>query len=76
MLRLLILREKIKIFYGKYGMFIIPAFKFCLVLSILMLINLNIGYLNLLKDPMLAVSLALLCAVLPFSAVTVLVFLY
>ena len=76
MLRLLILREKIRIFYGKYGMFIIPAFKFCLVLSILMLINLNIGYLNLLKDPMLAVSLALLCAVLPFSAVTVLVFLY
>ena len=51
MLSLLIFKEKIRLIYGKYSMFILPIFKFVLILAALILMNINIGYLDILKNP-------------------------
>lgn len=76
MLSLLIFKEKIRLIYGKYSMFILPIFKFALILVALILININIGYLDILKNPFFIFIIAVFCSVLPFSAISVILSIY
>ena len=76
MLSLLIFKEKIRLIYGKYSMFILPIFKFALILVALILMNINIGYLDILKNPFLIFIIAVFCSVLPFSAISIILSIY
>jgi len=69
MLNLLVLRSKLKSFYGKYNVFIVPAVKFAFVLCALLLLNKNIGYMKMLKNPFVPVILSLICSVMPFGGI-------
>lgn len=76
MLSLLIFKEKIRFIYGKYSMFILPIFKFALILVALILMNINIGYLDILKNPFFIFIIAVFCSVLPFSAISIILSIY
>ena len=76
MLSLLIFKEKIRLIYGKYSMFILPIFKFVLILVALILMNINIGYLDILKNPFFIFIIAVFCSVLPFSAISIILSIY
>lgn len=76
MLSLLIFKEKIRLIYGKYSMFILPIFKFVLILAALILMNINIGYLDILKNPFFIFIIAVFCSVLPFSAISIILSIY
>jgi len=69
MLSLLVLREKLKSFYGKYSMFIIPVIKFLVVFAVLFLLNRNIGYRKTLLNPFIPPIVSLVCCVLPYSGI-------
>ena len=76
MLSLLIFKEKIRLIYGKYSMFILPIFKFVLILAALILMNINIGYLDILKNPFFIFIIAVFCSVLTFSAISIILSIY
>lgn len=67
MMALLEFREKLKIFYGKYEIYVTPAIRFLLGLTTFMLINGNLGFRTKLASPVISVVLALVCSVLPYS---------
>lgn len=69
---LLELRERIKEFYVKNEMYVMPVVKFLLALVVILVINGNIGYMNALGSPVIVIMASLLCAFLPIN-VTVLV---
>ncbi len=69
---LLELRERLKGFYGKNEMYITPVLKFALAISLLIAINIKIGYMSTLGNPIVIFVLALVCAFLPAN-VTVIV---
>lgn len=64
----LLLKEKLKSFYGRNDMFIKPAAKFLLAFVALCLINGNIGYMKSLNNVFMAIIISLICAVLPNGA--------
>lgn len=69
----LVLKEKLKSFYGKNDMFIIPAAKFLLAFVTLCLINGNIGYMKSLNNVFIAIIVSLICALLPNGATVLIV---
>lgn len=70
---ILLLKEKLKSFYGKNDMFIVPVARFILAFVTLCLINANIGYMGSLKGIFVTIILSLICAVLPNGATVLLV---
>lgn len=70
MTEILLIKEKLKSFYGKNDMFIVPIAKFVLALSTLCMINSNIGYMGSLKSVFVAIIISLICSVMP-NGVTV-----
>lgn len=69
MTTLLEFREKIKIFLGKYDIYLFPLLKFTLALVAFMMINENIGFMTSLKNPAIALILALMCSFLPVNTI-------
>ena len=67
MTTLLELRENLKNFYNKYEIYITPVLKFVLALISLTTINLNIGYMSKLSNPVIILVVALMCSFLPTS---------
>lgn len=65
MVILLELKEKIKKIYGKYDVYIIPGAKFLVAFFSMLILNSSIGYMSKLKNPLIAVFAAVLCAILP-----------
>ncbi len=72
MTKLLELRERIRDFYGKYEIYIKPVTRFIIALTAFLMINGNIGYMSRLKNPVVAIVLALPCTFLPINATVVL----
>lgn len=70
MMGLLVFREKLRSFYGKYDMYLVSLFKFALGLTVFYLIDANVGYMEKLKNPMLPVILATVCSFLPFGVIS------
>lgn len=69
MKNILVLKEHIRNFYGKYEVYLIPLFKFLLALLSLLSINGAWGYMERLKSfPVVLVS-ALLCSFLPMNCI-------
>lgn len=67
MTNILELREKLRDFYGKYEIYVVTGVKFILAFLAFWLINGNMGYMEKLDNPAVALILALLCAFLPIN---------
>ena len=68
MTALLELKQKIKGIYGQYEMYIQPVMKFVLALVYFLWINANMGYMPRMNNVFLVLILALICSILPSSA--------
>lgn len=66
---LLVLKEQIRNFYGKYEIYLIPLFKFLLALLSLLLINGAWGYMEKLKSFPVVLIVALMCSFLPMNCI-------
>ena len=75
MYRLLELREKLKVVYSNYSMYIDAAFKCILALVGMLVINANIGTMGLLENPLVVIIISLMCALLP-KTLTVMVLMF
>lgn len=71
MTTLLEFREKIKIFLGKYDIYLFPLLKFMLALIAFLMINQSIGFMESLKNPAITLILALMCSFLPVNMIAV-----
>lgn len=75
-------REKMKLFLGKYDIYVFPVLKFSLALIAFLSINAEVGFMGRLTNPGIALVLALLCSFLPvnvavvFGALLILVHMY
>lgn len=69
---LLEFREKLKIFYSKYDMYIKPIIKCIVTFITLTTINANIGFMTRLTNPVLVIMVAIAATFLPFNAILVL----
>lgn len=65
------LRGSIKRFYAKYDVYVKPVLKFILALISFLMINSKIGFMLQLKNPLAAVGLSLVCALLPLNCMVV-----
>lgn len=65
MYKLLELREKYKVIYSRYSMYIDAAFKFFIALFGMITINSHIGTMGVLENPLVVIIISLLCAILP-----------
>lgn len=69
MMMFLVLKERLRSFYGKYGAFTNGAIKFGYSLMAILMLNQNIGFMTKLKNPFVPLVLALVCAFLPSGAI-------
>lgn len=69
MMMLLVLKERLKSFYGKYAILIDGAIKFLYSFIALYLLNTTVGFMTILKNPFMPPTLAFICAFLPYSAI-------
>ena len=71
MTNLLVLREQLKKFYGKYEIYITPVCKFLVAFISFIMINQTIGYMSALNSIAVVLILALLCSFLPMNLTVV-----
>lgn len=71
MATLLEVRQVIKRFYAKYDIYVKPVLKFILALVSFMMLNMKIGFMHQLRSPLVAIGLAVVCALLPVNAMVV-----
>ncbi len=82
MAELLLIKDRLKIIYGRYEIFITPVLKFILALITYLVINKKLGYMENLANPVFAIMMALVNAFLPvniiilFAAVMICLHLY
>lgn len=62
---LLELKENLRKIFNKYDVYLVPAFKFAAAFISFCLLNLSIGYMDKLKNPLIALFLSVICAFLP-----------
>ncbi|MGI6010630.1 MAG: hypothetical protein ACOX8H_03915 [Ruminococcus sp.] len=71
MTALLELKERLKSFYGKFSMYLNPVLKFGLALAVFININMMLGFLSFLNNVFVILILALICAILPMTAIVI-----
>lgn len=82
MTTLLELKEKLIRFYSRNEIYITPVVKFAIALTVFLIVNQNIGYMQRISSTSVALILALVCSVLPgvatvtFAAVVILLDMY
>ena len=62
---LLELKDRLKSFYSKYEIYMMPVLKFVLAFTLFLVINKNIGFMEQLDSLPIIIILALLCSILP-----------
>ncbi len=70
MMVLLEVKEQLKSFYAKYAIVLNGVLKGLLAFISLSLMNSNIGYMERLKSPWMVIALSVLCAFLPYGAIS------
>ena len=70
MMGLLVLRERLKEIYVRYGIYITPVIKFIFSFLAFSLMNRNIGFMPMLTQPVIPLILALICSFLPYGAIS------
>ncbi|MEI3239890.1 MAG: ABC transporter permease [Lachnospiraceae bacterium] len=64
------LRQRLKQFFGKYDIYLLPILKFLVMFVVLFLINENLGYMDFLTRLPVMLILALICCLLPWSVMS------
>lgn len=72
MATILVIKEQLKRFYGKFDVYVMAVLKFIGALVVLMLINSNIGYMERLKNPAIVVIASLVCSIIPVGGMVLL----
>lgn len=67
MMQLLVFKENLKRFYGKYSIYIIPIVKFVVGAAAFFLINSNIGFMTRLNNPLIPVVMGLVASIVPYG---------
>ncbi len=67
MMGLLVFKEKLKHFYGKYDMYITPLVKFLVGAATFYLINSNIGFMTKLRNPLVPLVMGLVASFVPYG---------
>ena len=67
MMGLLVFKEKLRSFYGKYSLYIIPLIKFVVGFAAFYLINSNVGFMAKLKNPLVPVIMGLVASIVPYG---------
>jgi len=67
MMGLLVFKEKLKQFYGKYNIYLTPVVKFLVGAAAFYMINQNVGYMAKLKNPLVPVIMGLVASVVPYG---------
>ena len=62
MIGLLVFKEKLKQFYGKYNIYIVPVVRFLVGFLTFWLINANVGFMTKLKNPLIPVVMGLIAS--------------
>ena len=75
MTKLLMIREQLRQIYAVKGTYIRPAINFVIMLFIMILINVNVGAMELLKNPAIVIVLSIIGAFLPIKMLTIFVML-
>lgn len=70
MTKILEIKDKVMKFYSAYETYLFPAVKFVLALITFLLINKNVGFMEKINSPVIALVLALFCCLLPVNAIT------
>lgn len=65
--RILMLRQRLKRFYNQYDLYLVPLMKFIVMFTVLILLNRNLGYMEILTKWTVMLIIALLCSLLPWS---------
>lgn len=71
MTALLEMKQRLKVFYSKYDVYLIPGIKFLLAFFAFMMINGQIGFMEKITSPAVSLLLALLCSFLPVNMIAV-----
>lgn len=71
MTSILVAKQYIKNFYGKYEVYLLPLFKFMLTLICLLMINSKLGYMDKINDVTIVLILALMCSFMPKNFIIV-----
>lgn len=69
MTKLLEFREMLQSFYGKYDLYIRHAIRFIVAVTVFLVINGSVGYMDRLKSPVTAIILGMICTFLPVNAI-------
>ena len=64
-MKLLVFKEYSKKMYAQNSLFILPAFKVLATFFTLLILSFNIGFMDILKHPLIIIVISLLCAFLP-----------
>lgn len=72
MATILVIKEWLKRFYGKFDIYVIAVLKFLGALILFLLINSNIGYMDRLKSPAIVAVASLLCSIIPVGGMVLL----
>ena len=67
MMQLLVFKENLKRFYGKYSIYIIPIVKFVMGAAEFFLINSNVGFMTRLNHPLVPVVMGLVASIVPYG---------
>ena len=70
MMSLLVFKERLKVFYARYDIYITPVIRFAFSWLVFFTINRNIGFMTKLTGAFVPLVLALVCSFLPYSAIT------
>ncbi len=66
---LLELKERVRHFYGKYEVYIVPVLKFILALTTFLMISNSFGYMKKISGLPVNLVIALLCSILPINTI-------
>lgn len=69
MTSLLLWKEHLKGFYSRYSHAVQPVIRFLFALCTFLSLNMNIGYMNKLRNPLVVILLCLVSALLPYGAI-------
>ncbi len=70
MVKILVLKEHLREIYSQYDIYILAALKFLLTFLILAALGSNIGYMSILKNPLIMIGIGLLCSFMPVGIIS------
>lgn len=67
MIAMLVFKEKMKLFYSRFEMFLTPVIRFTLSLVTFLIISKNVGFMTRLNSTVILMVLALACSIMPYG---------